>query len=107
MENIDITQLIEAEQARRHAADEAHVRQLARQQRADLGRWCATRRTVVRSVAMVVLLAVPGIYAMLLPQREPDMVLCNIPDDKPLVVTRACSALGNCGDRQVINMMNM
>ena len=108
MEEKDILQLIEAEQARRRAADAAHVRRLAREQRGDLGAWCSARRHALRAAAMVVLLALPAGWYMLLPQRTDDrQVLCNIPADKPLVVARACSALGNCSDRQVINMMNM
>ena len=108
MEEKDILKLIEAEQARRRAADAGHVRRLAREVGGDLGAWCSARRHALRAAAMVVLLALPAGWYMLLPQRTDDrQVLCNIPADKPLVVARACSALGNCGDRQVINMMNM
>ena len=108
MEEKDILQLIEAEQARRRAADAGHVRRLAREVGGDLGAWCSARRHALRAAAMVVLLALPAGWYMLLPQRTDDrQVLCNIPADKPLVVARACGALGNCGDRQVINMMNM
>lgn len=108
MDEKDILQLIEAEQARRRVADAGHVRRLAREVGGDVGAWCSARRHAVRAAAMALLLALPAGWYMLLPQRTDDrQVLCNIPDDKPLVVARACSALGNCGDRQVINMMNM
>ena len=108
MEEKDILQLIEAEQARRRAADAVHVRRLAREAGGDLGAWCSSRLHAVRAAAMALLVLLPAGWFMLLPQRTDDrQVLCNIPADKPLVVARACSALGNCADRQVINMMNM
>ena len=108
MEEKDILQLIEAEQARRRAADAGHVRRLAREAGGDLGAWCSSRLHAVRAAAMALLVLLPAGWFMLLPQRTDDrQVLCNIPADKPLVVARACSALGNCADRQVINMMNM
>lgn len=108
MDEKEIIQLIEAEQARRRKADEEHLRHLVERHTADLGPWCARRRAVVRAVAMALLVLLPAGWFMLLPQRVDDSpVLCNIADDKPLVVARACSALGNCDDRQVINMMNM
>ena len=108
MEEKDILKLIEAEQARRRAADAEHVRQLSREVGGDVGAWCSARRHAVRAAAMALLVLLPTGWFLLLPQRMDDrQVLCNIPADKPLVVARACSALGNCGDRQVINMMNM
>lgn len=108
MDEKDILKLIEAEQARRRAADAGHVRRLSREQHGDVGAWCSARRHAMRAAAMVLLVLLPAGWYMLLPQRTDDrQVLCNIPADKPLVVARACGALGNCGDRQVINMMNM
>lgn len=108
MKEMDVEQLIAREQARRRGADEEHLRYLVERHTGDLGPWCARRRAVVRAVAMALLVLLPAGWFMLLPQRVDDSpVLCNIADDKPLVVARACSALGNCDDRQVINMMNM
>jgi len=101
MKEQDIEQLLAAEQRRRQAADRDHLRQLAQEQGADLGRWCAHRRMVVRTVALVLLVAVPAVYAALLPQRDPASVLCNQRGDELLVIDRACSALGNCEDRPV------
>lgn len=104
----DIIKLIEAEQARRRTADAEHVRRLSREADGDLGAWCSTRLHAVRAAAMALLVLLPTGWFLLLPQRTDDhQVLCNIPADKALVVARACSALGNCGDRQVINIMNM
>ena len=108
MDEKDILQLIEAEQARRRAADAGHVLRLSREVGGDVGAWCSARRHAVRAAAMALLVLLPAGWYMLLPKRMDDrQVLCNIPADKPLVVARACGALGNCGDRQVINMMNM
>lgn len=108
MDEKDIIKLIEAEQARRREADAGHVRRLAREVGGNLGAWCSARLHAVRAAAMALLVLLPTGWFLLLPQRTDDrQVLCNIPADKPLVVARACSALGNCGDRQVINMMNM
>ena len=108
MDEKDILQLIEAEQARRRAADAGHVRRLSREVGGDLGAWCSARLHAVRAAAMALLVLLPAGWYMLLPQRMDDrQVLCNIPDDKPLVVARACSALGNCAERQVVNILNM
>ena len=108
MEEKDIVRLIEAEQARRRAADAEYVSRLSREVGGDVAHWCSTWRHATRAAAMALLLLLPGTLFMVLPQRVDDrQVLCNIPADKPLVVARACSALGNCGDRQIINMMNM
>lgn len=108
MKEIDIEQLIACEQARRRAADAEHMRRLSREVGGDVAHWCSTWRHATRAAAMALLVLLPAGWYMLLPQRTDDrQVLCNIPADKPLVVARACSALGNCGDRQIINMMNM
>ena len=108
MDEKDILKLIEAEQARRREADAGHVRRLAREAGGDLGTWCSARLHAVRAAAMALLVLLPTGWFLLLPQRTDNrQVLCNIPADKPLVVARACGALGNCADRQVINMMNM
>ena len=108
MDEKDILQLIEAEQARRRAADAGHVRRLAREAGGDLGAWCSARRHALRAAAMVVLLALPAGWYMLLPQRTDDrQVLCNVRGEEALVVNRACSVVGNCAERQVVNMLNM
>ena len=108
MEEKDILKLIEAEQARRREADAGHVRRLAREAGGNLGAWCSARLHAMRAAAMALLVLLSTGWFLLLPQRTDDrQVLCNIPADKPLVVARACGALGNCADRQVINMMNM
>lgn len=108
MDEKEILQLIEAEQARRRAADAAHVRRLSREVGGDVRAWCAARRHAMRAAAMALLVLLPAGWYMLLPQRTDDrQVLCNIPADKPLVVARACSVVGNCADRQVINILNM
>ena len=45
---------------------------------------------------------------MLLPQRQDDSrVLCNVRGEEALVVNRVCSVVGNCAERQVINILNM
>ena len=62
----------------------------------------------LRAAAMVVLLALPAGWYMLLPQRTDDrQVLCNVRGDEALVVNRVCSVVGNCADQQVINIMDM
>ena len=108
MDEKDILKLIEAEQARRRAADAEHVRRLAREQRGDLGAWCSARLHAVRAAAMALLVLLPAGWYMLLPQRTDDrQVLCNVRGEEALVVNRVCSVVGNCADRQVINILNM
>ena len=108
MDEKEILQWIEAEQARRRAADAEHVRRLSREVGGDVRAWCATRRHAVRAAAMVVLLALPAGWYMLLPQRTDDrQVLCNVRGEEMLVVNRVCSVVGNCAERQVINILNM
>ena len=108
MDEKDILQLIEAEQARRRAADAKHVRRLSREVGGDVRAWSSARRHALRAAAMVVLLALPAGWYMLLPQRTDDrQVLCNVRGEETLVVNRACSALGNCAERQVVNILNM
>jgi hypothetical protein len=105
MDEKDILQLIETEQARRRAADAEHVRRLAREQRGDLGAWCAARRHAVRAAAMALLLALPAGWYMLLPQRvDESRVLCNIKGEEQLVVNRACAALGSCDNPAVARL---
>lgn len=102
MEEKDILQLIEAEQVRRRAADAGHVRRLAREVGGDLGAWCSTRRHALWAAAMVLLVLLPAGWYMLLPQRVDDrQVLCNLRGEEQLVLNRACSAVGNCGERLV------
>ena len=89
-------------------ADREHLEALGQKSTQGLRRWQRQRTLAWNVAASVAVLLVAGGWYTLLPQRTDDrQVLCNIPADKPLVVARACSALGNCGDRQVINMMNM
>lgn len=108
MEEKDILQLIEAEQARRRAADAGHVRQLSREVGGDVGAWCSARRHAVRAAAMALLVLLPAGWYMLLPQRTDDrQVLCNVRGEEALVVNRVCSVMGNCADRQVINIMEI
>ena len=108
MEEKDILKLIEAEQARRREADARHVRRLAREAGGNLGAWCSARLHAVRAAAMALLVLLPTGWFLLLPQRTDDrQVLCNVRGEEALVVNRVCSVVGNCGDRQVINMMNM
>ena len=102
MEEKDIIRLIEAEQARRRATDAAHVRRLSREVGGDVGAWCSTWRHATRAAAMALLLLLPGTLFMLLPQRVDDrQVLCNQRGEEQLVLNRACSAVGNCGERLV------
>ena len=108
MDEKDILQLIEAEQARRRAADAEHVRRLSREVGGDVRAWCSARRHAMRAAAMALLVLLPAGWYMLLPQRTDDrQVLCNVRGEETLVVNRACSALGNCAERQVINILNM
>ena len=102
MEEKDIIRLIETEQARRREADAEHVRQLSREVGGDVGAWCSTWRHAVRAAAMALLLLLPGTLFVLLPQRVDDrQVLCNQRGEEQLVLNRACSVVGNCGERQV------
>ena len=106
MEEKEILQLIEAEQVRRREADAGHVRRLAREVGGDLGAWCSTRRHALRAAAMALLVLLPAGWYMLLPQRVDDrQVLCNLRGEEQLVLNRACSAVGNCGESMVINFI--
>lgn len=106
-EEIDIIKLIEAEQAVRREADAAHVRRLTHEVGGDVEAWCSTWRHTLRVAAMALLLLLPGAWFMVLPQRVDDrQVVCNLRGEEQLVVNRACSSLGNCGDRQVINILS-
>ena len=108
MDEKDILQLIEAEQARRRAADAGHVRRLSREAGGNLGAWCSARLHAVRAAAMALLVLLPAGWYMLLPQRTDDrQVLCNIKGEEQLVVNRVCSVVGNCAERQVVNILNM
>ena len=108
MEEKDILQLIEAEQARRREADAGHVRRLAREVGGNLGAWCSARLHAVRAAAMALLVLLPTGWFLLLPQRTDDrQVLCNVRGEEALVVNRVCSVVGNCAERQVVNILNM
>ena len=99
MEEKDIKRLIETEQVRRRRADAEHLRQLSRELTGDAEAFCSHRRLVLRTAAMVLVVLIPGVYALLLPQRVDDRhVLCNQQGGEMLVLNRACSALGTCNN---------
>ncbi len=103
MEEQDILKLIEAEQARRRRADAEHVRRLSREVGGDAEAFCAHRRLLLRVAATVLIILLPGVYALLLPQRVDDrQVLCNQQGGEQHVLNRACSALGTCDDPNVV-----
>ena len=103
MDEKDIVQLLEAEQGRRRRVDAEHVRQLSRGLAGDAEGFCSHRRLVLRTAAMVLIILLPGAYALLLPQRVDDrQVLCNQQGGEQLVLNRACSALGTCNDPNVV-----
>lgn len=103
MDEKDILKLIEAEQGRRHRADAEHVRRLSREVGGDAEAFCAHRRLLLRVAATVLIILLPGVYALLLPQRVDNRhVLCNQRGGEMLVLNRACSALGTCDDPNVV-----
>ena len=103
MDEKDIVQLLEAEQSRRRKADAEHVRRLSREVGGDAEAFCAHRRLLLRVAATVLIVLLPGIYALLLPQRVDNRhVLCNQRGGEMLVLNRACSALGTCDDPNVV-----
>ena len=103
MDEKDILKLIEAEQSRRRMADAEHVRRLSREVGGDAEAFCAHRRLQLRVAATVLIILLPGVYALLLPQRVDDRhVLCNQRGEEQLVLNRACSALGTCDDPNVV-----
>ena len=103
MDEKDIVQLLEAEQGRRRRADAEHVRQLSCEVGGDAEDFCSHRRLVLRTAALVLVILLPGVYALLLPQRVDDRhVLCNQQGGEMLVLNRACSALGTCNDPNVV-----
>jgi hypothetical protein len=103
MEEKDIIKLIEAEQGRRRRADAEHVRRLSCGLAGDTEAFCAHRRLLLRVAATVLIILLPGVYALLLPQRVDDRhVLCNQRGGEMLVLNRACSALGTCDDPNVV-----
>ena len=103
MDEKDIVRLIEAEQSRRHRADAEHVRRLSRELGGDAEAFCAHRRLLLRVAATALIILLPGVYALLLPQRVDDRhVLCNQRGGEMLVLNRACSALGTCDDPNVV-----
>lgn len=105
MDEKEILQLIEAEQARRRAADAGHVRRLSREAGGNLGAWCSARLHAVRAAAMALLVLLPTGWYMLLPQRvDESRVLCNIKGEEQLVVNRACAALGSCDNPAVARL---
>jgi hypothetical protein len=103
MDEKDIVRLIEAEQSRRHRADAEHVRRLSREVGGDAEAFCAHRRLLLRVAATVLIILLPGVYALLRPQRVDNRhVLCNQRGGEMLVLNRACSALGTCDDPNVV-----
>ena len=74
----------------------------------DVGAWCSTWRHALRVAAMALLVLLPGTWLMVLPQRVDDrQVLCNVRGEEALVVNRVCSVMGNCAERQVVNILNV
>ena len=103
MDEKDIVKLIEAEQSRRRRSDAEHVRRLSREVGGDAEAFCAHRRLLLRVAATVLIILLPGVYALLLPQRVDDRhVLCNQRGEEQLVLNRACSALNTCDDPNVV-----
>lgn len=103
MDEKDIVRLIEAEQSRRHRADAEHVLRLSRELGGDAEAFCAHRRLLLRIAATVLIILLPGVYALLLPQRVDNRhVLCNQRGGEMLVLNRACSALGTCDNPNVV-----
>ena len=103
MDEKDIVRLIEAEQSRRRRADAEHVRRLSREVGGDAEAFCAHRRLLLRVAATVLIILLPGVYALLLPQRVDNRhVLCNQRGGEMLVLNRACSALNTCDDPNVV-----
>ena len=103
MDEKDILKLIEAEQGRRRRADAEHVHSLSRGLAGDAKAFCAHRRLLLRVAATVLIILLPGVYALLLPQRVDDRhVLCNQQGREQLVLNRACSALGTCDAPNVV-----
>lgn len=103
----EIEQLIVREQARRREADAGHVRRLSREVGGDVAHWCSTWLHATRSVAMALLMLLPGTLFIVLPQRVDNrQVLCNQRGEEQLVLNRACSSLGNCANPLVSSMLN-
>ena len=103
MDEKDILKLIEAEKSRRRKADAEHVRRLSRGLAGDAEAFCAHRRLLLRVAATVLIILLPGVYALLLPQRVDDrQVLCNQQGGEMLVLNRACSALNTCNEPNVV-----
>lgn len=103
MDEKDIVQLLEAEQGRRRRADAEHVRQLSREVGGDAVGFCSHRRLALHTAALVLVILLPGAYALLLPQRVDERhVLCNQQGGEMLVLNRACSTLNTCDDPNVV-----
>ena len=84
-------------------ADAEHMRRLSREVGGDAEAFCAHRRLLLRIAATVLIILLPGAYALLLPQRVDDRhVLCNQRGEEQLVLNRACSALNTCDDPNVV-----
>ena len=108
MKEKDIIMMIDETAAWQQEADRQYLEDLGHRATSDLHRWKRARIVVWNIAASVMVVVIAGVYAMLLPQRTDDrQVLCNVRDDEALVVNRVCSVMGNCADRQVINIMDM
>ena len=71
MNNYDIDSMIE------HVGDDSrHLRQLA--DGMELPAWCARRRRVLMAVAAAVMIAVPSVYAVVLPRHPESQIACNM-----------------------------
>ncbi|MBR2958766.1 MAG: hypothetical protein IKC19_03970 [Bacteroidales bacterium] len=85
----EVIQKIEAEAARRRAADRRHIETLSAQMAEGLDAWCTMRRRVSRAACAILLLTAPAAYAAILPPRELPPVVCNEPDGTDAVA--ACA----------------
>lgn len=73
----ELMRMIDAEAARRRAADRHHIEALAAEMAADLDRWCTMRRRLSRAACAAILLVAPAAYAAILPPRQMPPVVCN------------------------------
>ena len=86
MEDKEILEMIDHCAASRRSDDAAHLRQLGGTMNAGLGEWCVRRRRNVRIVMTLLLVALPSAWYVVLPQRAPEMVACNMAGGEAMVV---------------------
>lgn len=77
MNEKELNLMLSGEAARRQRQTALHMQRLADELDEGYGAWHERYMRLSRVAAMVVLLAVPSVYAMLLPQRDPVAVCCN------------------------------